>query len=163
MMLGGYARDLTRSELRGAAARLALRPDLWTPLVHHDADRRIYHELYRDEHLSAWVICWMPGQDTGLHDHAGSSGAVTVVAGSVLERRLGPRGDLVGTVYSRSEVFDFGPGEVHSVSHRGGPPATTLHTYSPPLSGMGAYVAQDGRFMRRAVAGDEELRPLDVA
>ena len=37
MILGGYARDLTRRELRGAAARLALRPDAWSPLVRHDA------------------------------------------------------------------------------------------------------------------------------
>ena len=103
MILGGYARDLTRRELRGAVARLALRPDVWSPLVRHDAEERFYEEIFRDEHLSAWLICWMPGQETELHDHAGSAGAVTVVSGAILEQRLAPLGDLVGNVYSRGE------------------------------------------------------------
>jgi Cysteine dioxygenase type I len=162
--LGGYGRDLDRRELRGATARLALRPDLWTPLVRHDADDRIFEELFRDEHLSAWLICWMRGQDTGFHDHAGSSGAVTVVAGSVLEQRLAPGGQRIGSLYSRGEVFDFGPSEVHRVAHHGAAPTVTLHAYSPPLLGMGAYLeAGDGRFERRALSYEEELRPLGTA
>jgi predicted metal-dependent enzyme (double-stranded beta helix superfamily) len=163
LILGRYGRDLTRQELRGAAARLALRPDSWTSLVRHDRDQRVYEELFRDEHLSAWLICWMPGHDTGFHDHAGASGAVAVVSGSVLEQRLGPVGNSIGSVYSRSEVFDFGPHDIHRVRHHGSAPATTLHTYSPPLSGMGSYLAEDGRLERRELPYEEELRPLDIA
>ncbi len=150
MILGGYARDLTQRELRGAAARLALRPDVWSPLVRHDAEQRFYEEIFRDEHLSAWLICWMPGQDTGFHDHAGSSGAVAVVSGTVLEQRRAPLGDTVGSLHSRGDVFDFESGVVHNVRHQGAGPATTLHTYSPPLTDMGEYVERDGVFLRIA-------------
>jgi quercetin dioxygenase-like cupin family protein len=149
VILGGYARDLTPREIRGAVARLALRPDAWSPLVRHDPEERIYEEIYRDEHLSAWLICWMPGQGTGLHDHAGSAGAVTVASGAVLEQRLGPLGDLLGNVYSRGEVFDVTSGVVHRVRHHGVAPATTLHAYSPPLDAMGSYVERDGGGLER--------------
>ena len=152
MILGGYARDLTRRELRGAVARLALRPDVWSPLVRHDADERFYEEIFRDEHLSAWLICWMPGQETELHDHAGSAGAVTVVSGTILEQRLAPLGDLVGNLHSRGELFDFDAGVVHRVRHHGIAPTTTLHAYSPPLTAMGAYVERDGRLHREDIA-----------
>ena len=107
MILGGYARNLNRRALRCAVARLALRPDIWSPHVRHDPEERTWHELFRDEHVSAWVICWMPGHDTGLHDHSGSAGAVTVVSGAVLEQRLAPFEDVVGSLHSRGELFDF--------------------------------------------------------
>ena len=152
MILGGYARDLTRRELRGAVARLALRPDVWSPRIRHDAEERFYEEIFRDEHLSAWLICWMPGQETELHDHAGSAGAVTVVSGSLLEQRLMPHGALVGDLHSHGQVFDFGPSVIHRVRHHGVAPATSLHAYSPPLDGMGAYVERDGRLNREDIA-----------
>jgi Cysteine dioxygenase type I len=139
MILGGYARDLSRRELRGAVARLALRPDIWSPHVRHDHEERTWHEVFRDAHVSAWVICWMPGQDTGFHDHAGSAGAVTVVSGAVLEQQLVPVGNVVGSLYSRGELFDFDGSVVHRVRHHGTAPATTLHAYSPPLGEMGMY------------------------
>ena len=163
MILGGYGRDLTRRELRGAVARLALRPDAWQDRVRHDPGQRIYEELHRDEFVSAWLICWMPGHDTGFHDHDGSSGAVTVVSGSVLEQRLGPQADPIGTIHSHGEVFDFGPGDIHRVTHRGASPAVTLHAYSPPLAGMGAYVRNGERFERMDVPAERELRPLGAA
>ena len=150
MILGGYTRDLTQREIRGAVARLALRPDAWSTLVRHDPAERFYREIFRDEHLSAWLICWMPGQETGFHDHAGSAGAVTVVSGTVLEQRVGPLGDILGKLYSRSEVFDFPSGVVHRVSHHGIGPATTLHAYSPPLDAMGSYVGRDDGLERIA-------------
>ena len=75
-----------------------------------------------------------------------------MVSGSVLEQQLGPFGDLVGSLHSRGEVFNFGPGVIHRVRHHGTAPATTLHAYSPPLAGMGAYVERDGRLYREEIA-----------
>jgi hypothetical protein len=143
MILGGYARDLTERELRGAAARIALRPDIWSPLVHHDPDERTWQELYRDEYLGAWVICWMRGHDTGFHHHAGSAGAVIVASGTILEQRIGPLGSTVGNLYSRGAVFDFGPSVVHRVRHHGIAPATTIHVYSPPIADTDVSVARE--------------------
>jgi hypothetical protein len=157
MVLGGYTRELTRRELRGALARLSLRPDVWAPLVGHEASEPVYRELFRDDHLSAWLVCWMPGHDTGFHHHTGSAGAVAVLGGAVLEQRIGPRRDIAARLHSRGQLFDFGPDVIHRVRHHGSRPATTLHAYSPPLKGMGAYVHPDGGLTRDPLPNDREL------
>ncbi len=154
-------RTLLRAELRGVVADLAADPHRWSHVVHHDADQRVFAEIVRTEHVSAWVICWMPGQDTGFHDHDLSSGAVTVVQGSVREDRLAVAGQEVGATYHAGDTFDFSPSDIHRVSHAGDEPTITLHVYSPPLARMGAYVIEpSGAVQRHPVAEHEELRPL---
>jgi len=75
-------RDLMVAELRSFASELAERPDLWIDCVTHDPTQRRYEELLCDEHITAWLICWMADHDTGFHDHDASAGAVAVVGGS---------------------------------------------------------------------------------
>jgi predicted metal-dependent enzyme (double-stranded beta helix superfamily) len=163
MVLGGYRQDLTRQELRGALARVSLRPDVWAPLVGHDPAEPIHHELFRDDHLSAWLVCWMPGHDTGFHDHAGSAGAVHVLGGAVLEQRIGSGRDVATRIHTRGQLFDFGPDEIHRVRHHGSRPATTLHAYSPPLRGLGAYVHPDGGLTRAPFPLDRELSDSELS
>src|SRR5438445_13808347 len=69
-------RDLSAPELERFVAELADRPELWIHLVRHDSSQRQYEELLRDEHLTAWLICWLEDHDTGFHDHDLSSGPV---------------------------------------------------------------------------------------
>ena len=153
---------LLRAELRDLAATLAAEPHRWRHAVHHDPEQRIFAEIARNEHVSAWLICWMPGQDTGFHDHDLSSGAVTVIEGEVREDRLSlGGGDDPGTRYRAGETFDFCPSDIHRVSHAGARPTVTLHVYSPPLARMGAYVVEpSGALQRHPVGEDVELRPL---
>ena len=133
----------------------------WAPFVRHDAERRSFHKLLDGDAATVWLICWMPGHDTGLHDHDGSSGAVHVVAGAVLEQRLLASGAPESRLVLAGGHFDFGPDTVHRVRHAGSAPAVTIHAYSPPLRGMGAYSADpDGVLRRRQVAEDVELRAL---
>jgi len=51
--------------------------------VAHSGEQRHYVSLHRDEFVDVWLLCWMPGDDTGWHDHDTSSGAVRVVRGSI--------------------------------------------------------------------------------
>ena len=44
---------------------------------------------------SRWLLSWLPGQGTGLHDHGGSAGAFAVVRGT-LHERVGARADAAG-------------------------------------------------------------------
>ena len=55
--------------------------------------QRVYEELLSDEHVTAWLICWMDDHDTGFHDHDVSAGAVAVVGGRVREERLAIGGE----------------------------------------------------------------------
>ena len=146
-------------DLRALARAFAEDEGAWAAQVRHDASRRIFHKLLDGDEATVWLICWMPGHDTGLHDHDGSSGAVHVVAGAVRERRVVDGGAPVSRLVAAGEGFTFGPDAIHGVSHAGRAPAVTIHAYSPPLRGMGAYsVDPDGVLRRERLPEDVELR-----
>jgi hypothetical protein len=157
-------RDLDRSELARFAAELAGRPELWRHLVAHDPSERRYEELLRDDHVAAWLICWMDDHDTGFHDHDLSSGAVAVVQGAVREERLVIGGPPARRTVTAGGTFGFGASDIHRVLHTGDEPAVTVHVYSPPLWRMGAYeVLPGGELTRHSMSYVEELRPLAAA
>jgi hypothetical protein len=157
-------RDLSGGELEALVCELADRPELWIDFVRHDSSQRVYEELLSDEHVTAWLICWLDDQDTGFHDHDVSAGAVSVVSGHVREERLAIGGEPRVRAFAAGQSFHFSPADIHRVRHRGADPAVTLHVYSPPLARMGAYeIGQDGVLARRAMPSSEELRPLERA
>src|SRR3954465_4114464 len=154
---------LEREALRAWAGDLAAAPARWEPRVRHRADERIFLRLDAPEGTEGWLICWMPGQDTGFHDHDLSSGAVTVVGGAVYEERLG-LGQNDANVYVAGDTFDFTASEIHRVTHWGDEAAVTLHAYSPRLRRLGAYAISPGGALKRHPLGyGEELRPVATA
>jgi predicted metal-dependent enzyme (double-stranded beta helix superfamily) len=154
-------RDLDGPELEAFVNEIAERPELWIDLVRHDPTQRSYEELIGDEHVTAWLICWMDDHDTGFHDHDRSSGAVAVVSGAVREERLTVSGPTRDRAFQAGGSFHFSSADIHRVRHSGGDPAVTIHVYSPPLLNMGAYViGEDGVLARHSMSSAEELRPL---
>ena len=154
-------RDLSGPELKTFVDELADRPELWIEHVKHQTNQRVYEELLSDEHVTAWLICWMEDQDTGYHDHDVSAGAVAVVGGRVREERLTIDGPPRDRTYAAGDSFHFSPADIHRVRHAGSDPAVTLHVYSPPLDRMGAYaIGADGVLARHTVPSSQELRPL---
>jgi predicted metal-dependent enzyme (double-stranded beta helix superfamily) len=159
-----HGHDLDQDELDAVVAELADSPELWIHLVRHDPSQRLYQELFRDAHLTAWLICWSQDQDTGYHDHDVSCGAVAVVGGRVREQRLTIDGPPRDRVYAAGQHFHFSAADIHRVRHAGPDPAVTLHVYSPPLARMGAYAIDgQGVLVRHAVSSSQELRPLQRA
>ena len=155
------SRTLDPSGLLAVAEELAARADLWGDLVRHDDDRRVYVRIHRDEVLDAWLICWSGSQDTGLHDHDLSSGAVRVVDGTLTEDRLvmGEPG-VVSTEHAGGDGFSFDSSRIHDVRNGGAGASVSLHLYSPPLERMGYYeIAADGCLARRNAPAPEELPP----
>lgn len=140
---------------------LAGHPDLWRDLVEHDDERRIYIRIHRDDVLDVWLICWSGSQDTGLHDHDLSSGAVRVVDGRLTEDRLvmGEPG-VVSAAYAAGDGFCFDSSRIHDVRNGDAGPSVSLHVYAPPLERMGYYeIAEDGCLARRNAPASEELPP----
>ncbi|HEY0516219.1 MAG TPA: cysteine dioxygenase family protein [Solirubrobacteraceae bacterium] len=155
-------RDLDEAELQAFVAELADRPELWIEHVRHDTRQRSYEELLADEHLTAWLICWMDDHDTGFHDHDLSCGAVAVVSGAVREERLALGGEPVTRAFRAGQSFRFSAADIHRVRHAGADPAVTLHVYSPPLLRMGSYVVgENGVLARHPMSSSEELRPRE--
>ena len=149
--------------LRAVVAGLAADRTRWADRVRHDPQQRVFERILDEPEMEAWLICWMPGHDTGFHDHDLSSGAVTVVAGAVREERLG-LAHTTSRVYLPGETFDFTASEIHRVTHEGAAGAVTLHAYSPRLRRMGAYaVTREGALQRHPLGYGEELRPVTAA
>ena len=84
------------------------------------------------------MICWPAGTALDLHDHGGSAGSFTVVAGQLDETTV-DHGELRVRRYESGETADFGPTIVHGVENRGKRLATSVHVYSPPLDVMNYY------------------------
>lgn len=121
--------------LADITAGIAAAPEAWRHLVRHDPDGRQPVRLLATEAYEVWVIGWTPGQGVRPHDHGGSSAAVVVTDGELLEvdllgnrRRLEP-----------GNVLRLGPGIVHDVVNHSNTPATSVHVYSPPLTSMTYY------------------------
>jgi quercetin dioxygenase-like cupin family protein len=151
--------SLPPEQLQRFAEQLAADPERWRHLVRHSGDVRVYAQIWDDEQVNAWMICWSEDQDTGFHDHDDSAAAIAVVAGHVREDRLtlgaGPRSRELGP----GSTFIVPPTAIHRVLHAGEGPAVTIHAYSPPLRRTGAYrVGPDGELEREAQPFEVELK-----
>ena len=123
------------------------------------ADDRVYQQIWDDEDVNAWVICWSEDHDTGFHDHDDSAAAITVISGSVREERLRLGASPSHHEASAGATFTLPATAIHRVLHAGSGPAVTIHAYSPPLTKSGAYrLKPDGELLRESVPLEQELR-----
>ena len=122
-------------------------------------DERWYNRLYGDDELDIWLISWVPGKATELHDHGGSLGALTVVSGALRETRW-DGSDLRDRRLVAGDQAAFPLGWVHdvvwareSVSVGGVAvpswPTLSVHAYSPPLTAMSYYSVTERNTLRR--------------
>lgn len=102
----------------------------WTHLLRYDPDERFAALVDADADVEVWLLSWLPGQQTGVHDHAGASGAFTVVSGMLTETVTRPTTVTTHTVAAgRTRVF--GPDHVHQVRNLGPDPAVSVHVHRP--------------------------------
>ena len=147
------------------AAALAAASDLWLHRVRYrsrsrwtqlleasDAAALLHPELHRD--LAAtqiWVLSWLTGQGTPLHDHGRSAGAFAVVGGELTERVVtaGPSGVHETTArLGVDRLRQFGAHYVHQVTNEDTEPAVSVHVYTPALREMNTYDVENGRLLR---------------
>lgn len=155
---------VTAADLDAIVRDVAADPSRWRPLVHHDPDQRHFSLLSRDAEVEVWVVSWMPGHDTGFHDHDESAAAILIVDGEVRDQRLAVGRANLEQRYGAGEAFAVRPSDIHRVQHAGAAPSVTIHAYSPPLGRMGQYeVGPDGTLRRHAQDAREELRAVIAA
>ncbi|MCX4748687.1 cysteine dioxygenase family protein [Kitasatospora sp. NBC_01287] len=123
--------------------------DRWAPLVRYDALTRWYARLETGPGYEVWLLSWLPGQSSGLHDHGDSSGVLTVVQGELVERSFNlaqpaaagaPGGEGVRTLRPGGHRV-FSAGYLHEVVNATLEPAVSIHLYSPGLTEMNQYDA----------------------
>ncbi|OBI27756.1 cysteine dioxygenase [Mycobacterium sp. E1386] len=127
--------------------------------------RRWFTRIHGDEELDVWLISWVPGHHTELHDHGGSLGALTVLSGSLNEFRWDGRA-LRRRRLDAGDQAGFPLGWVHDVVWAPRPvtvpvsglsgaarepvtPSLSVHAYSPPLTAMSYYEVTGRNRLRR--------------
>lgn len=134
----------TVAEFAGLARSVAADRGRWTPLVRYDATTRWYARLQTGPGYEVWLLSWLPGQSSGLHDHGPSSGVLTVLEGTLRERARGTEGDA-RRVLTAGHQRVFAPGYVHEVVNDSLEPAVSVHVYFPGLTAMTPHGRADGR------------------
>jgi quercetin dioxygenase-like cupin family protein len=148
----------TASELERFIRGLVRTPELWRDHVRDSGDGRVYEQIWDDEDVNAWVICWSEDQDTGWHDHDESAAAIAVISGRVREERLRLGAAPCVRELGPGAVFEVPAVAIHRVLHAGEGLAVTIHAYSPPLTRTGAYrVGSDGDLERESQSAEVEL------
>lgn len=143
--------DLMHATDRYADEILRGRFDDMLPAGGPPAERRWFTRLHADDELDVWLISWLPGHTTELHDHGGSLGALSVLSGTLHEYRWDGE-QLRRRRLDAGDQAAFPLGWVHDVAA----PAVasdeatlSVHAYSPPLTAMSYYEVTQRNTLRR--------------
>jgi predicted metal-dependent enzyme (double-stranded beta helix superfamily) len=130
------------------ARQYVARSNDWPLAPRFDPNERWYHRLAAENDYEVWLLTWLPGQGTDLHDHGGSAGAFVVVSGQLTERTVaataGPvagadRPALVDAPIAAGTGRWFGSHHIHQIINDGDRPAVSVHVYGPALKTMTRY------------------------
>jgi predicted metal-dependent enzyme (double-stranded beta helix superfamily) len=144
------------------AARCAATADQWPIAPRFNPVDRWYHRLAEEPEYEVWLLTWLPGQGTDLHDHGGSAGAFHVLNGSLTEDTVIPGSPFRATAdgpaaghgsparITARELGEgagrrFGTRHIHRITNRSSRPAISIHVYGPALTTMTRYrIGADG-------------------
>lgn len=133
---------------------------LWT-----QGDRRRYKRVIGTALFDAWLIEWSASSGLELHDHGGSTGAVAVVAGRLVESYsdLRWRHPVRSRSFSEGQDFEIPSTRVHEISNPGPEDALSVHVYSPPLRSMTFFDPRPTAFLTPLYTGEGDLVALEEA
>ncbi|MCV7123333.1 cysteine dioxygenase [Mycobacterium lacus] len=148
--------DLLHATDQAADEVLSGRRDHLLPEGGLPTTERWFTRIHGDDELDVWLISWVPGHATELHDHGGSLGALTVLSGSLNEFRWDGR-RLRRRRLDAGDQAGFPLGWVHDVVWAPRPaviagpvePTLSVHAYSPPLTAMSYYEVTERNRLRR--------------
>ncbi len=103
-------------------------------------EARWFSRLELTEDYEIWLLSWLPGQRTGLHDHGEAAGAFAVAQGALRETLARPGSlQLRHRPAPEGTVRSFGEQHLHDMANVSAVPAVSVHAYSPPLTAMRRY------------------------
>jgi cysteine dioxygenase len=138
--------------LTAAVGALDLTADTLGDAVTIDTASYVRTLVYESPHAAVFVMAWLPGQRSPIHDHAGSACAVRIVSGRAVEQKFVLNAG--GTVSRDGSPEQLGAGavtgsfdaDIHAFGNAASAPApprdilVTIHVYSPPLAPTRKYV-----------------------
>lgn len=138
--------------LETLVGRLAITADDLGDAINIDTASYVRTLVFESEHVAVFVMAWLPGQRSPIHDHSGSACAVRVVSGNAVEQKYMLNDDATVTrdgglsrVSAGAVVGSF-DSDIHAFGNATDAPASprdilvTIHAYSPPLAPTRKYV-----------------------
>lgn len=122
----------TRSDYLAIAREYAAEPDGWPLAPRFNPGQHWAFRLAAHGDAEVWLMTWMSGQGTDLHDHGDADSAFVVVSGDLTEYRV-THG--AGGVQVASAVVAAGSGRrcagrhLHRLANDGYRPAVSVHVY----------------------------------
>ena len=154
------ASELAHSRLMDLSARLGLSDELVAGRTRFAKETYARNLVCRTPFFELLVLCWRPGQESTVHDHAGGLNAIRVHSGEltsrvftfapgagpgrgpveqVAEERVRPGGSLVG-------VDRHG---IHQLANASRDDLVTVHVYAPALMELNVYSTESSEVERR--------------
>jgi predicted metal-dependent enzyme (double-stranded beta helix superfamily) len=132
-----------RLDFLAIARQFAAHPAEWPVAPRFNPQERWYHRLAAEPDFEVWLLTWLPGQSTDLHDHGGSAGGFHVYSGTLTEDTVELPDSAPPKIISR-DLGDgvgrrFGTHHIHRIVNRSSRPAVSVHAYGPALSTMTKY------------------------
>lgn len=143
----------------GEISRRVVESGRWRDYVAACEDYRDYRLVFENDYVDVWVLSWLPGQETGFHDHDISEVGLCVAQGAVREHHMHVHQPDTSHVIRPGQVQEGPFGYIHRVEHWEGDPAVSVHSYSPPLAWVGQYREAEGQMLRLRQPGRTRLSP----
>lgn len=147
-------RHLQLDQLKDLVAQLQINSFLLTPHIHFCNTGYTRNLLCRTSRFDMLVLCWLPGQMTAIHDHAGSLNVTRVCSGTLTARLFQVRDRPVpGRAFvelkmeqqlGENELSLVERNDIHQLANMTEQKLVTLHVYAPPLRNITVYNSYSG-------------------
>jgi len=142
--------SLTHERLLDLAGRLRLSDELVSGRIAFANDGYARNLVCRTPSFELLVLCWRPGQESTIHDHAGSLNAIRVRSGELTSRLFHPAGaaapgpvPVEQTAEDRlgpdADVIGVDRGGIHQLANTSTDDLVTVHVYAPALMELNVY------------------------
>lgn len=146
----GRVGDMSHEQLQALVSRLEPPDELIRSCTCFAADAYARNLVCRTPTFELLVLCWKPGQESTIHDHAGSLNAITVNRGALTSRIFVPAAgvpagsgpvvlDHVDTFRPGQGWTGVGRGGIHQLANTGDEDLVTVHVYAPPLRTLNVF------------------------
>jgi cysteine dioxygenase len=152
--------SLTHERLMDLAGRLLLSDELVAGRTAFARDSYARNLVCRTPFFELLVLCWRPGQESTVHDHAGSLNAIRVYSGKLTSRTFrrtrGPSSTAGPVVQIDEErvpadarMVGLDRDGIHQLANTSADDLVTVHIYAPALTALNVYSTTSAVVERR--------------
>ncbi len=152
--------SLTHGRLMELAGRLNLSGDLVGNRIAFARGTYARNLVCRTPSFELLVLCWHPGQESTIHDHAGALNAIRVYRGALTSRtfrRTRGSSASAGPVVQDDEecvpadahMVGLDRDGIHQLANTSGDDLVTVHVYAPALMELNVYSTTSAVVERR--------------